>query len=224
MKIKRITILSGHYGSGKTNIAVNLAKYIKDTGNKVSIADLDTVNPYFRTKDSADDFDKWGIKLISSRFAGSNVDLPSLPQEMYSIVDDLSYHCVVDVGGDDRGAVALGRYAPGILKENNYDMLFVINCYRPLTATAADTMQIFNEIEAACGIKFTAIVNNSNLGAETTEKDVLSSLKYADDVSKASGLPIKMTVVKNSLYNGLKQNIDNLFAINLQTNLFREVF
>lgn len=220
MEIRRITLLAGHYGSGKTNIAVNLAKYIRNLGKKVSVADLDIVNPYFRTKDSANDFEEWGIKLISSPFANSNVDLPALPQELYSIVDDTSYHCVLDVGGDDRGAVALGRYVPGILKEDNYEMLFVINRYRPLTNDVESTMQILNEIEAACGMRFTAIVNNSNLGSETRAEHVLASLDYADGVSKASGLPIRMTTVEHSLYDELNKKIDNLFALRLQTKMF----
>lgn len=220
LDFKRITLLAGHYGSGKTNIAVNLAKYLKDSGKKVSVADLDIVNPYFRTKDSIKDFEEWGIKLISSKFANSNVDLPALPQEIYSVIDDTSYSCVLDIGGDDRGAVALGRYAPGILRENNYEMLFVINCYRPLTMDAESTVEIFHEIEAACRIKFTSIINNSNLGVETTKKTVLDSLCYADEVSKLVNLPIKMTTVEHSLYYSLKNEIDNLFALNLQSKLF----
>lgn len=220
MEIKRITLLAGHYGSGKTNIAVNWAKYLKNLGHNVSVADLDIVNPYFRTKDSEKDFEEWGIKLISSRYANSNLDAPALPQELYSIIDDLSHHCVVDVGGDDRGAVALGRYVPGILKENNYEMIFVINCYRPLTATAEDTIQVMREIETACGMNFTSIINNSNIAAETTPEYVLKSLPYANEVSRISGLPIKLTTVECSLYDNLKDRIDNLFSLKLQSKLF----
>lgn len=220
METKRITLLAGHYGSGKTNIAVNRAKYLKDMGYKVLVADLDIVNPYFRTKDSAQDFEEWGIKLISSRFANSNLDVPALPQELYSVIDDRSYHCVVDIGGDDRGAVALGRYVPGILEENNYELIFVINRYRPLTSTVEDTIEIMREIERACGMKFTSIANNSNIGSETTSEVVLNSIPYADEISHISGLPIKMTTVECSLYDELKDKIDNLFGLKLQGKLF----
>ena len=88
MKFKKITILSGHYGSGKTNIAVNFALELKKQADKVAIADIDIVNPYFRTKDSEELFNKNNIRLICSPYANSNVDIPALPQEMYSVVDD----------------------------------------------------------------------------------------------------------------------------------------
>ncbi len=219
MNAKRITLLAGHYGSGKTNIAVNWAKYLKESGHKVSVADLDIVNPYFRAKDSEHDFEEWGIKLISSPYANSSLDIPALPQELYSIVDDKSYYSVIDVGGDDRGAFALGRYVPKILEENNYELIFVINCYRPLSSDVQSTLEIMHEIEAACKMRFTSIVNNSNLGAETTADTVIKSLEYADEISKISGLPIKMTTIKNDLYEELKDKIDNLFCLNLQSKM-----
>lgn len=216
---KRITLLAGHYGSGKTNIAVNWAKYLRDEGKRVSVADLDIVNPYFRTKDSAADFEEWGIKLISSPYANSNVDLPSLPKELYSVVDDKSFYSVIDVGGDDRGAYALGRFVPKILEENNYELLLVINKYRPLTPDSTTTLEIMKEIEAACRMKFTAIVNNSNLGRDTTAQTVLDSVGYAEEVSRESGLPIKMTTAEKRLCGELKDKIDNLFCLTLQSKL-----
>ena len=216
---KRITLLAGHYGSGKTNIAVNWAKHLREDGEKVCVADLDIVNPYFRTKDSAEDFKQWGIRLISSPYANSNVDLPALPQELYSVVDDKSYRAVIDVGGDDRGAYALGRYVPKILEENDYELLLVINKYRPLTPDCESVLEIKNEIEAACRMSFTAIVNNSNLGRETTAQTVLDSLLFAEEISKASGLPIKMTTVEKRLYDELKDKIDDLFCLTLQSKL-----
>ena len=213
---RRITLFAGHYGSGKTNIAVNWAAMLRRSEDRVMLADMDIVNPYYRAKDSKERMDALGIKLISSFFANSYVDLPSIPQEMYAIVDDRSWHPVLDIGGDDRGALALGRYAPKILEENNYEMLFVINRFRPLTRDASGTMDVLREIEAACRIPFTAIVNNSNLGAETTPEDVLGSLSYAEDVSALSGLPIKMTTVSKSLYPELSDRIPDLFPLELQ--------
>lgn len=195
MKYKRITLFAGHYGSGKTNAAVNYAFALKAAGLEVTIADLDTVNPYFRTKDSEKELTEAGIHLISPEFANSNVDLPALPAEMYNVVFDKSRHAVLDIGGDDRGAFALGRYTPSILEENDYDMLFVINCYRPLTSTPEDTVEIMREIEAASGIPFNGIVNNSNLGPETTPETVKDSFEYASSVARLSGLAIKLTTV-----------------------------
>ena len=212
---KRVTIFAGHYGSGKTNIAVNYAMLLAKSGEKTAIADLDIVNPYFRTKDSAKILEKNGIRLISSEYANSNVDTPALPADIYSVFQDKSSVAVLDVGGDDRGALALGRYVPSILEENNYEMLFVINKSRPLTSDAVSTVEIMREIEEAAKMKFTGIVNNSNLGEETTAETVLNSMEYAGEVAKLSGLPIKMTAVKESIYEELRHKISDIFPIEL---------
>lgn len=219
MQSKRITLLAGHYGSGKTNIAVNYAMYLKNLGKDVVIADLDIVNPYFRTRDSIDDLTQAGIRLISSEFASSNVDLPALPQDVYSIFDNRGESAVLDIGGDDRGAYALGRYADFIKNENDYEMLFVFNCYRPLTPTAEDALEIMREIEAACKISFTAIVNNSNLGGITTPEDVLNSVAAVQRLSEISQLPIKMTTVTADLVTDLNGKISDLFPLTLQSKI-----
>ncbi len=220
MEFKRLTLLAGHYGSGKTNIAVNLAFELKKQADRVAIGDLDIVNPYFRTKDSADMLEQAGISLICSPYANSNVDIPALPQEMYALTDDKTLHAIVDIGGDDRGALALGRYAPAIVEENDYDMWLVVNRFRPLTSNATDTLEVMNEILTACKIPFTGIVNNSNLGADTTEETVLSSVLYGQEVAKACGLPLIMTTVEEQLYPALKDKIPNLFPLGLQSRIF----
>ena len=219
MNRKRITLFAGHYGSGKTNISVNYALMLKKEGNETVIADMDIVNPYFRTKDSEKELNEAGIRLISSEYASSNVDLPALPQELYSVIDDRNSFAVLDIGGDDRGAYALGRYAESILKENDYEMFMVINKFRPLTRDAESAAEVMKEIETACEMKFTAIVNNSNLGEETTADDVLGSLEYAEEVSRATGLPVKMTAVDRKLYNVLQDKIENLFPLDLQAKI-----
>lgn len=219
MQFKRITLLSGHYGSGKTNIAVNLARRLRASRENVAIADIDIVNPYFRTKDSQAELERAGIRLISSPYAGSNVDLPALPDEVYAITDDPGITAVVDVGGDDRGALALGRWRDAILHEGDYEMLFVINRFRPLTATPEDAVEVMREIEIASGIPFTAVVNNSNLGDETTARDVLESGAYAERVCTLSGLPLKMTTVREELYPWLEGEIGNLFPLRLQEKI-----
>lgn len=215
MNSKRITIFAGHYGSGKTNIAVNYALKLRESCNKVCIADLDIVNPYFRTKDSEKQLEERGIHLISSEYANSNVDVPAMPAQAYAIIDDLSLKAVVDVGGDDRGALALGRYAPSVKEQNNYEFLFVVNKYRPLTPNCESALEVMREIECASSMKFTGIVNNSNLGDETTEETVLASVEYANRISSTANLPIKMTSVKDDLYDKLKDKVINCFAIKL---------
>ena len=219
MDFKRITLLCGHYGSGKTNVAINMAFLLKECYNNVAIADLDIVNPYFRTKDSREELEQNGIKLICSEYAGTNVDIPALPAEIYSLTDNKDIKAIIDVGGDDRGALALGRISPAILEENDYECLLVINKFRPLTPDAESTVEVMREIEIAGKIKFTGIVNNSNLGEETTADDVLSSVSYANEVAAVTGLPIKCTSVSNKLYNELKGKIDNLLPLSLQSKI-----
>ena len=216
MRTKRVTLLAGHYGSGKTNIAVNLAMKQKSEGFDVTVADLDIVNPYYRTKDSEGELKAAGIPLISSPFANSNVDLPALPQELYRIVDETDTHMVVDIGGDDRGAYALGRFAQKLKDENDYEMILVINKYRPLTADEKDAVEIMKEIEEAGHLPFTAIVNNSNLGKETTAEDVLASVPYAEKMAKDTGLPLLLTTVREDLLPELKGKIENLMGMKLQ--------
>ena len=218
--LKRLTILCGHYGSGKTNVAVNIAAELKKSRDTVTVADLDIVNPYFRTKDSAAFFEEQGIRLICSAYANSNVDIPALPQEMYALTDDRSMTAVLDIGGDDRGALVLGRLAPKILLENDYEMLMVINCYRPLTRDAASTMEVMREIEFAGGIRFTGLVNNSNLGAMTTAEDILASRDYAEEVSGLSGLPVVMTTVRQELYPAVAGKVPGAFPLGLQKNKY----
>ena len=214
---KRLTLLCGHYGSGKTNVAVSLAFHLQELKGNVVVADLDIVNPYFRTKDSLEDFKERGIELICSEYANTNVDIPALPANMYRLTADKDITAVIDVGGDDRGAYALGRLVPEIKQEDNFEMLMVINGYRPLTPDAESTIEVMREIESACGLKFTGLVNNSNIGEETTAQTVLDSSDYALQVSKLSKLPIVMTSVKAELYDELCDKIDNLLPLNLQS-------
>ena len=216
---KRITLFCGHYGSGKTNIAVNAALKLSETHKNIALADLDIVNPYFRTKDSSNELGEKGIRLICSEYANSNVDIPALPADIYAITDDKTLKSVVDIGGDDRGAYVLGRISEKIVNENDYDMLMVINSYRPLTRDAQSTLEVLSEIETAAKIKFTGLINNSNLGEETTADDLLASLSYAREISELTGLPIVATTVKEELFEALKEDIENLFPLKLQDKI-----
>lgn len=216
MNYKRITLLAGHYGSGKTNIAVNMALELKKAHENTAIADLDIVNPYFRTLDSKNELEAAGIRLIVSPYANSSLDIPALPQDMYAIVDDESMYSIIDVGGDDRGALALGRLSRMISDENNYDMFLVINKYRPLTPDAASVKEVLDEIEEAGRLKFTGIINDSNLGAETDAQCILDSVQFADEVSELTGLPVVLTSVEEKFMAELSGKIGNLFPMKLQ--------
>ena len=218
MNHKRLTLFAGHYGSGKTNIAVNYALRLAGEGKKVCIGDLDIVNPYFRTADSADRLAKAGVELISPQFANSNVDLPALPAQAYRLVQDRSCFGIMDIGGDDRGAYALGRYVPFIREEGNYRMIFVANGCRPLTRTADESLEVMREIEAACGLAFTDIVNNTNLGPMTDAQVIADSQKFIRELCEKSGLPLFFTAVRADLANAVE--LPNVFPLQLQEKYF----
>lgn len=215
---KRVTLFAGHYGSGKTNIAVNYALALKEMGNNVVVADLDIVNPYFRTKDSTDELNAKGIEIISPEFANTNVDLPALPASVYGVVQNKLRHAVLDIGGDDRGAYALGRYAPYILEENDFEMIFVANFLRPLTRTPEEALEVMREIEEAGHIPFTAIVNNSNLGKDTEAEDVEKTDILAKRLSEISGLPLLFTTATEDVAK--KLTLQNVLPMKLQKKYF----
>ena len=220
MEHKRLTLFAGHYGSGKTNIAVNYALHLANEGKQVVIADLDIVNPYFRTKDSAKVLEEAGVTLISPQFANSNVDLPALPAESYRLVQDKSIYGIMDIGGDDRGAYALGRYVPAMKEENNYRMVFVANASRPLTRTPEEALEVMREIEAACGLQFTDIINNTNLASETTPETVLNSVSYVEELSRISGLPIFATTAVTDVAKELEGKVPDVLPLQLQEKYF----
>ncbi len=217
---KRVSLFAGHYGSGKTNIAVNYAKHLKKQNLPVVIADLDIVNPYFRTKDSEKELKDEGIELICSEFANTNLDIPSLPQSMYRVIHDKSIYAVMDIGGDDAGAVALGRFAQALTEENSYEMFFVVNFFRPLTKNAEDAFIVLKEIEVASSMKFTGIVNNSNLGSLTKAEDVISTDSEVKKLCEMSGLPLLFTSAEEKVCEEIGDRINSLFPLVLQSKLF----
>ena len=185
---EKIRIICGHYGSGKTNVAVNLAlKYISE-GKSVSLTDLDIVNPYFRASDDRRILEDAGVRCIIPEFAGSNLDLPTIPPEVYSIFssDELA---ILDVGGDDAGAIALGMFKDMIISRG-YEMYCVVNMYRPLISTPEKALENMRDIENTCHLKFTGIINNSNLGEDTDEGVIEDSFAYADEIARLSSLPL----------------------------------
>ena len=192
---KKITIVCGHYGSGKTNLAVNLALALAKAGEKTVLVDLDIVNPYFRAADNCRELEENGVRCVLPQFANTNVDVPSLPPQIHStfIGDE---KVIFDVGGDKDGAMALGVYRNAIAK-CGYEMIGVCNMYRPLTPTPEETIENLAEIESQCCLSFTALVNNSNLGEETTAQDVEASFAYADTLAEKAKLPLLFTAVSD---------------------------
>ncbi len=199
MHLARVTVFAGHFGSGKTSVAIAYAMWARRQRNRVTLCDLDIVNPYFRTTDAAEAMARADIRLVASQYANTNVDAPALPAETRTIFDDEEVTGIIDLGGDDRGALALGRYAGLLQHGGEYEMLLVINQYRPLTRNIDDLREIKNEIEAACKVNFTGIVNNSNLGMETMLQDVIKTAEFAAEASEKLELPLKMTALNRRL-------------------------
>jgi hypothetical protein len=199
-----IYIITGHYGAGKTNFAVNLALLLAKTG-KTAVCDLDIVNPYFRTADFEKLFSDRNIELLASIYANSNVDTPAISFDLGRAAAD-NVNLVIDVGGDDEGAKALGRYKDIFAA---YEMYYVVNFRRYLTRTAEEAYAVMKEIEAASGFTHTAIVNNTNIGTENSVSVLEQSKNEADKLSKMSGLPVKYECTPENTEVFVKKLWDN---------------
>lgn len=195
---KKICIITGHYGSGKTNLAVNLALDARREGKSVTIVDLDIVNPYFRTADFSSELTEAGVHVIVPMYANTNLDIPALTGAVDSAFENQDDCVIVDVGGDDAGAIALGRYAPAI-RAHEYELLYVVNRYRYLTATPEDALDVLRDIAAVSRLTPTGIINNSNLGEETNAAHLEASVSFAQAVAEAAGLPLVATSYDNRL-------------------------
>lgn len=197
----KITVITGHYGCGKTNVAVNAALRLAET-DKVTVVDLDIVNPYFRTADFGDLFESRGIRLITPMYANSNLDIPALSFDLGGIINGEG-KVIIDVGGDPEGAIALGRYGDLLKKREDLALYYVINKYRYLTSTPEEANELLEEIKAASGLSCKGIINNSNLGALTDNKTVKDSLDYAERAAKASGCPLLFTCSEEKNLEGI---------------------
>lgn len=208
----RITVVTGHYGSGKTSLSLNLALKAAAAGRRVCLVDLDIVNPYFRAADRTDILTQKGVRVIAPVYARTNLDIPALPAEIYSAFDEKDAAVILDVGGDDAGAAALGRFAPLITAEP-YSHLYVVNARRPLTRSPEEAVAILREIEAAGHVPATAVVNNTNLGPETDAGVIESSASFARAVAEQAGLPLAFTCAER----GLAAAVDrpDVFAVDI---------
>jgi len=199
-----LTVICGHYGSGKTNYSINIAIDKARNGKKVTLVDMDIVNPYFTSSVYADILQKNNVNVISPHFAGTNMEITSLPASMYSIFDS-DDDVIIDAGGDDAGAVVLGRFS-GEIKKKGYEMVYVTNMYRPMTSDPEDSVELLKGIEAVCRLKATAIVNNSHLKDQTTASVITDSLPYAKEVSRIAGIPLSHSTAPRCLIKELPAN------------------
>lgn len=190
-----VYIFTGHYGSGKTEAAVNFALKLKRQGKNAALIDMDIVNPFFRSADAKALLEGRGIRVETPLYANTNVDMPALTGVMSALIHDESYDLVLDVGGDDLGAKAVGRYREDILSRENYIQFFVMNPKRPFTKDLRSSAAIYDEIEAASMIKCGGIVNNTNLLDETTPETILDGLRLVNETAALKGVPVRYHAV-----------------------------
>lgn len=187
----RLNIFCGHFGSGKSEVAINFAIKLADEGKKVTVVDMDNVNPFFRSTDAKDILEKHGIELIASEFVNTNLDMPTVPQETKKVFCDTSRTVVFDVGGDDDGAYILGQFNSYFMKEQ-YNMTLVVSTKRPLTETCDELYDMAQRIEYASRLKFCGIANNTNLGSLTDGDTLLSGYEEIRKLSKKMSIPVYM--------------------------------
>lgn len=188
--MKRINIFVGNYGSGKTELSINAALLLKRQYPEVVLADIDIVNPYFRSSEHKQMLEKAGIKVMMPEYANTNVDLPTLPHGVASVFDGAAY-AVLDCGGDPAGATALGSLKPHVVKaQQDMEVYFVVNACRPLQSTLAETLNMVRVIEHVSRVKVTALINNTNLGRETTANELCLGQEITLAVSETLNIPI----------------------------------
>lgn len=190
----RITVVCGHYGCGKTNLALNLAVEAAAKGRRSVIVDMDIVNPYFRSSEYGSFLEKHGVQLIAPVFANTTLDTPVLPPEIYSIFNMEDTDVFIDAGGDDVGATALGRLSRE-LEQAGYDMIYVVNRYRILSTKPEETLPLLREIESASHLRATAVVNNSHLGVDTTLETVRDAVDFAKESARLCNLPLLYSTI-----------------------------
>lgn len=193
---KRLNIIIGAYGSGKSEVSVNFAYLIKKSRpeGKVLLADLDIVNPFYRSADAARKLEDLDIRVIFPSYANSNVDAPVLSGEMYVIFDDESYSGVFDIGGEDMGANVLGSLKTRLEKVDS-NLIMVVNTLRPFTSDVDGIIKMAAELEEASRMKITGFINNTNLLEETVFEEVKEGEKIVLEASRKTGIPLLATTV-----------------------------
>lgn len=168
----RYLVLTGNYGSGKTELALNLALQFSKQYN-TTLVDLDIVNPYFRSGEKEDEMRRAGIRMLMPTYAMTTVDIPALPAEIQSVFEVPSDRVIFDVGGDDTGAAALGRFYPSFMaRREQTKVVFVINCMRPLTRETDEIIDLAERIQNRGRLKIDLLINNTNL-ADMTEPEMI---------------------------------------------------
>jgi hypothetical protein len=203
----RITLFTGHFGSGKSEISLNFALEMKKIYSAVAFADLDIVNPFFRSTDGVLHMEDAGIKFVKTLYANTNVDVPALPPEMNALFENKKSKVVMDIGGDDLGAKVVSRYKQEITEAGSYSMFSVVNVRRPVTSTPELVIKMLDEIEVSSRVKITGLVNNTNLLAETRCDDMLYGHNVLLQVSRETGIPIAFAAGLQQAFTGIENII-----------------
>lgn len=199
----RLTLVTGHYGTGKTEFSVNLALALAEAGERTALADLDIVNPYFRSRERRELLEAASVRLIATSQALADADVPALPAELHALLEDRTVRGVLDIGGDPSGARVLARYRPRIVKED-YRLLYVVNAARPEVRTAERSAEVLRAIETVTGLACTGLVNNTHLCGETTAEDIREGAALAEEVSRLTGIPVACHAAEARFLEALK--------------------
>ncbi|MDR0914276.1 MAG: ParA family protein [Oscillospiraceae bacterium] len=222
--LKRINIICGHYGAGKTNLALNLALGLASSGKPVTLVDMDIINPYFRSGDYKTQLQAAGVRVIAPNFVATNVDVPSLPAEIASVFTDKTATVIIDLGGDDAGAFALGRYREQILADD-YALFYVCNFFRSLTPKVQEAAELFEEINTVLQLQPTAVINNSHLQHLTTTEVLQQGYKKSVELSSLLKLPLAATAVEKQTAKKIAENEDpsaikNIYPVEIYVKAF----
>ena len=194
---------------------MNLALALAREGEKVMMADLDIVNPYFRSRERRQVLEEAGVRLITSSQECADADMPSLPAEILTILEDRSYRGVLDIGGDPDGARVLARYRPKIVQED-YQLIFVSNANRPEVRKPEDAISYLRCIEEVTGLTCGGIVNNTHLCGETTAEEILRGAELAEEISRRTGIPVLCHTAEEKLVSQLGSLREPVFPISIQ--------